>query len=72
MGNTDGLCDIYSPNKRYKCKTNAMIYINAKYVTLDDESVGVEPERQLTPDEILIVRGMDFYNDVYHYKTIND
>jgi hypothetical protein len=49
-----------------------MIYINAKYVTLDDESIGIEPERQLTPDEILIVRGMDFYNDVYHYKTIND
>jgi hypothetical protein len=49
-----------------------MILINAKYVTLDDGTTGVEPERQLTPEEMLIVRGMDFYDDVYHYKTIND
>jgi hypothetical protein len=49
-----------------------MILINAKYVTMDDGEIGIEPERQLTPEERVIVTEMHFYNDVYHYKTIND
>lgn len=49
-----------------------MILINAIYVTLNDGSTGVEPERQLTPEEISIVIRLDVYDDVYHYKTIYD
>ncbi len=49
-----------------------MILINGIYVTLDDDSIGFEPERELTPEERSIVIRLDVYNDVYHYTTIYD
>lgn len=49
-----------------------MILINGIYVTLDDDTIGLEPERQLTPEEKQIVTRVDIYDDVYHYTTIND
>lgn len=49
-----------------------MILINGKYVTLDDDTIGFEPERELTPEERAIVKEVNVYNDIYHYKTIYD
>jgi hypothetical protein len=49
-----------------------MILINGIYVTLDDDTIGFEPERELTPEEREIVIEMTVYNDIYHYKTIYD
>jgi hypothetical protein len=49
-----------------------MILINGIYVTLDDDTIGFEPERELTPEERGIVIEMTVYNDIYHYKTIYD
>jgi hypothetical protein len=49
-----------------------MILINGIYVTLDDDTIGFEPERELTPEEREIVIEMAVYNGIYHYKTIYD
>jgi len=49
-----------------------MIYINAKYTTDSQGEICIEPERQLTPEEAAIVIEINIYDDVYHYKTIND
>lgn len=49
-----------------------MILINGKYITLDDDTIGFEPERELTPEERAIVIEMAVYDGIYHYKTIND
>lgn len=49
-----------------------MILINGIYVTLEDGTIGFEPERELTPEESSIVIRLDVYDDVYHYKTIYD
>jgi hypothetical protein len=49
-----------------------MILINGIYVTLDDDTIGLEPERQLTSEERAIVIEMSVYDNIYHYKTIYD